>query len=349
MLAPLLDIRALHLWMRSFEGEAHVLQGVDLQVGHGEVWGVVGETGCGKSLTGLSISRLVPSPPARYGQGQILFDGQDLLTLPEAQMRPLRGGRIGMIFQDPTTNLNPLFRISDQLVDVALAAAAWRPELLAVPAGASQGDKRRAARALALEMLERVRIPDAARRLDDFPHQFSGGMRQRVLIAMALIGRPQLLIADEPTTALDVSVQAQVLTLLQEMVRDFRMTVLLITHNLGVVAQACSHVAVMYAGSIVERGPVREVLGQPTHPYTRALLAAIPRREMARGALEGIPGVVPDLVRPPPGCRFAPRCARAQDGCQAQVPALLPASANTGAVTGHAVACFHPLPAGAAC
>jgi oligopeptide/dipeptide ABC transporter ATP-binding protein len=349
MRAPLLEIRDLHLWMRSFEGEAHVLQGVDLQVGHGEVWGVVGETGCGKSLTGLSVSRLVPSPPARYGQGQILLNGQDLLQMSEAQMRPLRGGRIGMIFQDPTTNLNPLFRISEQLMDVALAAAAWRPELLGVPAGASAREKRRAARALSLEMLERVRIPDAAQRLDDFPHQFSGGMRQRVLIAMALIGRPQLLIADEPTTALDVSVQAQVLSLLRDMVRDFRMTVLLITHNLGVVAQTCSHVAVMYAGSIVERGPVDRVLRQPAHPYTRALLAAIPRREMVRGTLEGIAGAVPDLIHPPPGCRFAPRCARAQDGCRAQVPSLVPAPSALAAGAGHEVACFHAHGAEAAC
>ncbi len=349
MSAPLLEIRDLHLWMRSFEGEAHVLQGVNLRVGHGEVWGVVGETGCGKSLTGLSISRLVPSPPARYGQGQILFDGQDLLRMSEAQVRPLRGGRIGMIFQDPTTNLNPLFRISEQLVDVALAAAAWRPELLGVPPGASAREKRRAARALALEMLERVRIPEAARRLDDFPHQFSGGMRQRVLIAMALIGRPQLLIADEPTTALDVSVQAQVLALLREMVRDFRMTVLLITHNLGVVAQTCSHVAVMYAGSVVERGPVDQVLRRPAHPYTRALLAAIPRREMARGSLEGIAGAVPDLIHPPPGCRFAPRCARAQDDCRRQVPGLLPVLPAAGESSGHEVACFHAETAGAAC
>ncbi len=349
MSAPLLEIRDLHLWMRSFEGEAHVLQGVDLRVGQGEVWGVVGETGCGKSLTGLSISRLVPSPPARYGQGQILFEGQDLLRLSEAQMRPLRGGRIGMIFQDPTTNLNPLFRISEQLVDVALAAAAWRPELLGVAASASGREKRRAARALALEMLERVRIPEAARRLDDYPHQFSGGMRQRVLIAMALIGRPQLLIADEPTTALDVSVQAQVLALLRDMVRDFRMTVLLITHNLGVVAQTCSHVAVMYAGNVVERGPVDQVLRHPAHPYTRALLATIPRRDMTRGTLEGIPGAVPDLIHPPPGCRFAPRCAVAQDGCRAGVPGLLPIPPAASESSGHEVACFHAETAGSAC
>jgi oligopeptide/dipeptide ABC transporter ATP-binding protein len=331
---PLLDIRDLHLWMRSFEGQAHVLAGIDLQVQRGEFWGVVGETGCGKSLTGLSISRLVASPPARYGgQGRILFDGQDLLGLDEAQMRTLRGRRIGMIFQDPTTNLNPMFRVSEQLIDVALSAASHSPELLGLGAGASAREKRRAARALALEMLERVRIPDAAARLDDYPHQFSGGMRQRVLIAMALIGRPELLIADEPTTALDVSVQAQILALLRQMARDFQMTVLLITHNLGVVAQTCSHVAVMYAGTIVERGPVAQVLQRPRHPYTRALLASIPRPEVARGQLRGIAGTVPNLIAPPPGCRFAPRCGEARDDCLQAPPAL------RACAPGHEVAC----------
>ena len=333
---PLLHIDGLHLWMRSFEGEAHVLAGVDLRVARGEVWGLVGETGCGKSLTGLSVSRLVATPPGRYGQGRIVFDGQDLLRLDEAQVRPLRGRRIGMIFQDPTTNLNPLFRVGDQLADVALAAGAHSPQILGLTPGATRAQRRAAARELAARMLERVRIPDARARLDDHPHQFSGGMRQRVLIAMALIGRPDLLIADEPTTALDVSVQAQILALLKEMVAEHRMAVLLITHNLGVVAQTCSHVAVMYAGAIVERGPVRAVLAAPRHPYTRALLKALPTRATPRGGLEGIPGVVPDLVRPPAGCRFAPRCVRAGTACQDAAPAL---ATVAGA---HEVACFHP-------
>ena len=333
---PLLHIDGLHLWMRSFEGEAHVLAGVDLRVQRGEVWGLVGETGCGKSLTGLSVSRLVATPPGRYGQGRIVFDGLDLLRLDEAQVRPLRGRRIGMIFQDPTTNLNPLFRIGEQLVDVALAAGAHSPEILGLAPGASRGERRAAARELAARMLERVRIPDARARLDDHPHQFSGGMRQRVLIAMALIGRPDLLIADEPTTALDVSVQAQILALLKDMVAEYRMAVLLITHNLGVVAQTCSHVAVMYAGTIVERGPVRAVLSAPRHPYTRALLKALPTRATARGTLEGIPGVVPDLVRPPAGCRYAPRCARASEGCLRTAPELASAAGA------HEVACYHP-------
>jgi oligopeptide/dipeptide ABC transporter ATP-binding protein len=321
----LLEIRDLHLAMRSFDGEAHVLNGIDLSVERRQVWGLVGETGCGKSLTGLSVSRLVPTPPGRYLRGEIRFDGQDLLALPEGRVAALRGTRIGMIFQDPTTNLNPAFRIGTQLVDVALAAARRKPAVLA-------GGGRRAAQALAAQMLDKVGIPNPAERLQDYPHQFSGGMRQRVLIAMALIGRPDLLIADEPTTALDVSVQAQILRLIRGMVDEFDMGVLMITHNLGVVAQSCTHVAVMYAGNIVESGPVRDVLMGPRHPYTQALLAAIPTRATARGALRGLPGAVPNLIAPPPGCRFAPRCTRATAACTS-LPAL------TGVV--HRCACHH--------
>jgi peptide/nickel transport system ATP-binding protein len=334
--AALLRIRDLHLWMRSFEGEAHVLAGIDLSVRRGEIWGMVGETGCGKSLTGLSISRLVASPPGRYSQGEVLFDGRDVLKLAEETMRSLRGRRIGMIFQDPTTNLNPVFRVGEQLTDVALHASEHSPEILGLLAGASRKDKRRAAREVAARMLETVRIPNARARLDDYPHQFSGGMRQRVLIAMALIGRPDLLVADEPTTALDVSVQAEILVLLKDMVREFGMAVLLITHNLGVVAHTCTHVAVMYAGTIVERGPVREVLRNPRHPYTRALMAAIPTRDKKRGDLQGIPGAVPNLIHAPAGCRFAERCVRADAQCQTRPPRLEALG------TGHDVACFHP-------
>lgn len=315
----LLEIRDLHLAIRSFEGEAHVLNGVSLAIERGEVWGLVGETGCGKSLTGLSISRLVPRPPGRYLRGEVLFEGRDLLALPEAAMRALRGRRIAMIFQDPTTNLNPAFRVASQMVDVALHAGA---------------PGRRVAREQAIAMLDRVGIVDAARRVDDFPHQFSGGMRQRVLIAMALLGRPDLLVADEPTTALDVSVQAQILRLLNDLVRQDGLAVLLITHNLGVVAQICSHVAVMYAGNVVETGPVRAIFREPRHPYTKALLAALPAAGARRGALASLPGQVPDLVHPPPGCRFAPRCARALPACTAATPALVG--------TPHAVACINP-------
>ena len=337
----LLEIEDLHLFMRSFEGEAHVLNGVDLAIDRGEIWGVVGETGCGKSLTGLSVSRLVATPPARYAKGAVRFDGTDLLRLDEAAMRRLRGRRIGMIFQDPTTNLNPVFRIGEQMLDVALHADSGDASVLGLPAAASGRQRREAGRALAIRMLERVGIPDAAGRIDDYPHQFSGGMRQRVLIAMALIGRPDLLVADEPTTALDVSVQAQILRLIHGLVREDGLAVMLITHNLGVVAQVCSHVAVMYAGSIVERGPVRAVLKNPTHPYTRALMAAIPSAATARGTLKGLAGSVPNLIHAPPGCRFANRCGRALPACrESRPPAVSPSP-------GHLAACFNPSGEGA--
>jgi peptide/nickel transport system ATP-binding protein len=334
----LLEIRDLHLGMQSFEGEAHVLNGINLKVERGEIWGVVGETGCGKSLTGLSISRLVPSPPGQYRAGSIRFEGRELLDASEAEMQALRGRRIGMIFQDPTTNLNPVFRVGDQIVDVALHAGALDPSILGISANASRGARRRAARKLAIDMLDEVGIPNAAQRIDDYPHQFSGGMRQRVLIAMALIGRPDLLIADEPTTALDVSVQAQILRLLYDLVQEHRLGVILITHNLGVVAQLCSHVAVMYAGNIIESGTVRGVFKNPTHPYTRGLLASVPTPRLKRGELQGLPGAVPNLLAPPPGCRFAPRCAFAQPRCTAGFPATIAVAED------HHVACILAQP-----
>jgi peptide/nickel transport system ATP-binding protein len=336
---PLLEIDNLHLSMRSFDGDAHVLNGVDLVVRRGEIWGLVGETGCGKSLTGLSISRLVPVPPARYLRGEIRFEGQDLLRLPERAMRGLRGRRIGMIFQDPTTNLNPLFSIGAQLVDVALQAARHSPELLGLAADASRRQRRKAARGHALAMLEKVGIRDAATRIDDYPHQFSGGMRQRVLIAMALIGQPDLLIADEPTTALDVSVQAQVLQLIYDLVREKGLGVLFITHNLGVVAELCSHVAVMYAGNMVECGAVAQVLKRPAHPYTRALLASVPVAGTRRGSLTGLAGSVPSLLQPPPGCRFASRCPLVGPDCAHGTPPMVPVD------LAHQAACVRLIPA----
>ena len=338
---PLLHIDNLHLTMRSFEGEAHVLNGVDLALERGEIWGLAGETGCGKSITGLSVSRLVKAPPAQYRGGRILFDGQDVLGLSERAMRRLRGRAISMIFQDPSTNLNPVLRVGEQIADVAYEIGRHAPEVLGLDERAGRLRRRRAARALAVQMLERVGIPDAARRAQDYPHQFSGGMRQRVLIAMALVGQPRLLIADEPTTALDVTLQAQILDLLSGLVRDSGTAVLMITHNLGVVAQICSHVAVMYAGHVVEAGPTRSVLQSPRHPYTRALLAALPRPGMARGQLTNLPGRVPDLIHPPPGCRFAPRCARASSACTQQTPAYRDVSPT------HRVACLHPYEEGA--
>ncbi len=331
----LLEIRNLHLGMRSYEGEAHVLNGVDLTIGRGEIWGLAGETGCGKSLTGLSISRLVSSPPGRYIDGQIMFEGRDLLRLDEREMRKLRGRHIGMIFQDPATNLNPVLRIGDQVCDVALQVASHSPELFGLSADASSSQRRAAARLKTIEMLERVGIAHAAQRARDYPHQFSGGMRQRVLIAMALVGEPELLIADEPTTALDVTLQAQILQLLRDLVAGNGTSVLLITHNLGVVAQICSHVAVMYAGHIVEAGLTREVLAQARHPYTRALLAALPKPGVARGQLSNLPGRVPQLVNPPPGCRFAPRCPRSIAACTSGLPASVRLSES------HRAACIN--------
>jgi ABC-type dipeptide/oligopeptide/nickel transport system ATPase component len=281
----LLRISGLRLAMRSYEGETEVLKGIDLTIPEGRISGVVGETGSGKSLTGLSVTRLVPTPPGRYLGGSIRFDGRDILSASEADMLALRGRHISMIFQDPTTNLNPAFRIGTQMVDAALALARRDPEVLPAAHGAGRRARRAAARVLAVELLGRVGIPDPGTRIDAYPHQFSGGMRQRVLIAMALIGRPRLLIADEPTTALDVSVQAQVLALIHSFVRDRGLAVMFITHNLGVVAQLCQDVNVMRMGEVVEAGPVGRVLKAPEHPYTRALLASVPTREMRRGEL----------------------------------------------------------------
>ncbi|WP_207802437.1 ABC transporter ATP-binding protein [Rhodovulum sp. BSW8] len=330
LMPPLLEIRDLHLTMASRDGPAQVLTGVALRIARGEIWGLVGESGCGKTLTGLSVPRLVPCPPAHYPAGEVRLDGEDLMALSERRMRALRGRRIGMILQDPATSLNPTMRIGDQLADVALAAARHDPALL------GPGPARTAARALAATMLDRVGIASARQRLSAWPHEFSGGMRQRVLIAMALIGAPDLLIADEPTSALDVPVQAQILALMQGMAADRGLGMILITHSMGVVARACSHVAVMYAGSIVETGPVVEVLDRPAHPYTRALMAAVPGRHTPRGTLRALPGTVPDLLAAPPGCRFAPRCPGATPACRAARPPLRPLGA------GHAVACAHP-------
>ena len=287
----LLEIKDLRLAMTSYEGETEILHGIDLTIERGEIWGMVGETGSGKSLTGLSISRLIATPPGRYLAGSIAFQGKDVLTASDREMRALRGRHIGMIFQDPTTNLNPVFRIGTQIVDVALHAGHADPSVLGLRAGASRSAFRRAARQTAIDMLDKVGIPDAAQRIDDYPHQFSGGMRQRVLIAMAMIGKPDLLIADEPTTALDVSVQAQILRLIHDLVAERNIGVLLITHNLGVVAQICTHVAVMYRGRILEAGPVGAVLKSPSHAYTRALLDSVPTVHSKRGELRGLGGM----------------------------------------------------------
>jgi peptide/nickel transport system ATP-binding protein len=330
MTDSLLEIRDLHLEFSTFDGVAQVLAGVDLTLKRGDFLGLVGETGCGKSMTALSIPRLIPMPPGRITAGQVLFNGTDLLEKSESEMERFRANHLGVIFQDPVTNLNPMFSVREQLIDAVIYQqeygtrnnVVWRA---LVP---SARQRRKDALRHAIELLKLVGIPQAEQRINDYPHQFSGGMRQRVLIAMALAGEPDLLIADEPTTALDVTIQAQILRLIRSLMRQLGLTVLLITHNLGVVAKTCDRVAVMYAGRVIEESPVRELFRHPKHPYTQGLIKALPRKESARGGLEGIPGMIPDLINPPGGCRFHPRCPQALAHCATIVPGSTSISAQ---------------------
>jgi oligopeptide/dipeptide ABC transporter ATP-binding protein len=305
----------------SFETDsAHrttALDHVSFDVPSGSTLGLVGESGCGKSLTSLSILRLVPEPPGQIDQGTILFQDRDLLRLSEREMQEIRGAQIAMVFQEPMTSLNPVYRVGSQISEAIRL---------------HQKVSRKAARTSAIELLRLVGIPDPAIRVDAYPHELSGGMRQRVMIAMALSCKPTLLIADEPTTALDVTVQAQILELLQQLQHDLGLSILLITHDLGVIAQVAHHMVVMYAGQVVETGPVREVFASPKHPYTLGLLRSIPPMGASRtGVDQGKPrpkrlptieGVVPNLTQLPPGCRFAPRCSYAQEQCSASAPTL---------------------------
>jgi peptide/nickel transport system ATP-binding protein len=305
--APLLQVSDLHV---SFTGDAarrtHAVQGVDLSLERGKTLGLVGESGCGKSVTALSIMRLLPKETAHV-EGRISLEGLELSTLPERAMRDLRGNRLAMIFQEPMTSLNPSYTIGDQIGESLQR---------------HRGMSRAAARRHAITLLERVRIPSAAARADDYPHKLSGGMRQRVMIAMALACEPALLIADEPTTALDVTIQAQILDLLALLQAETGTAILLITHDLGVVAEVADEVAVMYAGEIVERGPVAAVLSAPEHPYTAGLLGSIPRLSVRRQRLSTISGMVPNLAATFAGCRFAPRCPFADDRCTSETPSL---------------------------
>ncbi|MDX2138806.1 MAG: ABC transporter ATP-binding protein [Chloroflexota bacterium] len=318
----LLDIQNLHLEFRTFDGTSKVLAGVDLQMQRGDVVGLVGETGCGKSMTALAIPGLIPMPPGVITEGRVLFDGEDVLAKSPSDLQRFRARRLGMIFQDPTTNLNSLYSIREQLVDAVLYQRmnqqavpgrwrGWMPSAKQIRYDAFQR---------AVELMALVGIPDGDKRIDDYPHQFSGGMRQRVLIAMALAGEPDLLIADEPTTALDVTIQAQILRLIDSLVKRLGLSVLLITHNLGVVVQTCQKVAVMYAGRVIETAPVGELFRNPKHPYTQGLLKAVPTAHTPRGALEGIRGTIPNLTQPPEGCRFHPRCPHVMDVCRGIVP-----------------------------
>jgi len=300
----LLEIKNLSTVFDTEIGQAKAVDDLSLRLEKGQVLGIVGESGCGKSITALSILRLVPPPGSIVG-GQIIFDGRDLLTVSEAEMRKVRGNRIALIPQDPMTSLNPVYTVGEQIIEAI--------EL-------HQKVTRQEARQRAIEVLDRVRIPQAATRIDEYPHHFSGGMRQRVMIAMALACKPELLIADEPTTALDVTVQAQILDLMRGIQRDEGMSIVLITHDLGVVAEMCDMVAVMYAGSAVEYAPVGELFSAPKHPYTVGLLNSIPRPEMSR--LEAIDGQPPSLIDLPSGCRFADRCPLVEPRCREAVPAL---------------------------
>ncbi len=322
--APLLEIEDLRTWFYTRDGIVRAVDGVSYRVYPGETLAVVGESGCGKSVTSLSILRLVPSPPGRIAARRLAFEGRDLLALTESAMRGIRGNEISMIFQEPMTSLNPVLTIGWQIAEALVL---------------HQGLDRRGALARAIEMLRLVNIPEAERRVRQYPHELSGGMRQRVMIAMALSCNPKLLIADEPTTALDVTIQAQILDLMRALKAKTGAAIVLITHDLGVVAEMAQRVVVMYAGRKVEEAPVEELFARPLHPYTKGLLGSIPRLAEAAGGngrkrLVEIPGMVPSLKEAMPGCLFAPRCPHATARCAAEYPPLEEQAA------GHWVACW---------
>ncbi len=311
---PLLDVEDLKVEFRTAEGVFKAVDGVNLRLDRGRVLGLVGESGCGKTMTALSILRLIPSPPGRITGGSIRLDGQDLLGLDERAMRAVRGRRIAMVFQEPSTALNPVLTAGEQVAEMLRVhlkmgrAAAW---------------------ARAVELLQLVGIPSPDRRARDYPHQLSGGMRQRVMIAMAVACSPDLLIADEPTTALDVTIQAQILALLDDLRRRLRMAMILISHDLGVIAETADEVAIMYAGRIVESATTEALFARPLHPYTIGLMHSLPRFDSSdregQGRLQAIPGTVPSLAALPAGCTFHPRCDRVMDLCRDRTPALLEA------------------------
>jgi oligopeptide/dipeptide ABC transporter ATP-binding protein len=323
---PVLTIDGLKTHFFTRDGVVRAVDGVSYELERGETLGVVGESGCGKSITALSVMGLVPSPPGRIVAGTIRLDGVNLLTLSESQMRQIRGNDISMIFQEPMTSMNPVLKIGRQLTEAIRL---------------HQGLGKRDALTRAVEMLRLVHIPEAERRVQQYPFELSGGMRQRVMIAMALSCNPKVLIADEATTALDVTIQAQILNLMLELREKLGTAIIMITHDLGVVAETAQRVVVMYAGKVVEEAPVRELFRRPLHPYTKGLIASIPRlptpdsrRRHERTRLNEIPGIVPALKDMPPGCRFAPRCAYAVDRCRREEP---PLASRT---PGHFTACW---------
>jgi oligopeptide/dipeptide ABC transporter ATP-binding protein len=319
----LLEVKNLKTYFHTRGGVVKAVDGVSFYIGEGETVGIVGESGSGKSVTALSTMRLVASPPGKIEKGsEIIYEGEDILALTEDELHELRGGKISMIFQDPMTSLNPVFTVGFQISESVKTHLKLSGQ---------------AAEARTLEMMERVRIPDARRRLKSYPHEFSGGMRQRVMIAIALSCNPQLLIADEPTTALDVTIQAQILDLMKALSKEFQTAVMLITHDLGVVAGMCQRVMVMYAGRIVEEAPTHQLFRKPAHPYTQALLRSIPHLESDKAQrLTPIKGQPPDLVNLPPGCPFAPRCPKVQARCRVELPLLEAVDEEQRA------ACFYP-------
>ena len=297
----LLEVKDLKTYFYTDAGVGKAVDGVTFSLEKGKVLGIVGESGCGKSVTSLSIMRLVDTTTGKYEGGEILFEGKDILKLPEKEMRKLRGNKISMIFQEPMTSLNPVFTIGYQIMESLIL---------------HKGMNKKDAHARAVELLELVGIPEAGKRVDEYPHQLSGGMRQRVMIAMALAGDPELLIADEPTTALDVTIQAQILDLLKSLQKKLNMSIIIITHDLGVIAEMADEVAVMYAGDIVEKAETRELFADPKHPYTIGLMNSIPDIDDEHERLNTLEGLVPSLYEMPKGCRFAPRCQFACEECQ---------------------------------
>jgi len=318
-MAKLLEVKGLRTQFFTQDGVVHAVNGITYDIDEGETLGIVGESGCGKSVSVLSIMRLIPQPPGKIVGGEVWFDGRNIMELQEDEVRQVRGNRIAMIFQDPMTSLNPVLTVGTQV-----------GEALQLHMGMDKAQARRRT----IELLQMVNIPEAADRVDDYPHQFSGGMRQRVMIAMALSCNPQLLIADEPTTALDVTIQAQIIDLVKKLKDDIGMAVVWITHDLGVVAGLAERVLVMYAGYIVEEAAVKELYGDPRHPYTLGLLASIPRLDERKEKLTPIEGLPPDLIDPPPSCPFAPRCRFRIDRCLEENPALAPVG------PGHRIACW---------
>jgi oligopeptide transport system ATP-binding protein len=319
-MTPLLQVRDLKTRFYTQDGVVHAVNGISYSLDEGETLGIVGESGCGKSVSVLSVMRLIPQPPGRIVGGEVLFAEQDLLQMNPNEIRRVRGNRIAMIFQDPMTSLNPVLSIGQQV-----------SEALELHMGMDKAQARRRT----TELLEMVGIPQAADRFDDYPHQFSGGMRQRVMIAMALSCNPQILIADEPTTALDVTIQAQIIDLVKRLRDEIGMAVIWITHDLGIIAGLAEKVIVMYAGYIVERAGVKDVYGDPRHPYTMGLLGSLPRLdEVRRERLTSIEGLPPDLIEPRPGCPFYPRCAYHIDRCLEEMPPLEPVGLD------HEIACW---------